>query len=107
MIDITPTENFPKSYWGLNCPLQMWGDAKSGWRVVNYMPRRETCGELDERITEKEMPQFCKNTASILRNLADLFDAMADGKIDYIYYPDKSIAEAIADAEKDRKEETK
>jgi hypothetical protein len=43
------------------------------------------------------MPQFCKNAAAVLRNLATLFELMADGKIDHIYYPDKDPDIAVAD----------
>lgn len=97
---VIPTDTWDETYWAFNCPLQMWGNAKEGWRVLNYMPRKEACKNLDEIVTLDEMPQFCRNSANILRNLAALFDTMADGKIDYIYYPDQSPEEAIAKREK-------
>lgn len=93
----TPTAERGGLYWAYNCPLQMHGNAKNGWRCVNYMPRKETCCDLEYRVTAAEMPQFCRNAAAILRNLAALFDAMADGKIDRIYCPDKDVAKAIAE----------
>ena len=92
--EVKPTDEWGGLYWAYNCPLQMWpGD--DGWRVVNYMPRKETCDSLDDRVSREEMPQFCRNAAIRLRNLAMLFDAMADGKIDTIYYPDETLEEAI------------
>jgi len=96
MSEVIPTNAWNELYWSYNCPLQMWGDAKGGWRVVNYEPRKERCVSLDVRVTAEEMPQFCRNAAIRLRNLADLFDAMADGKIDVIYYPDETVEAAIA-----------
>ena len=94
---VVPTEQWNGLYWAYNCPLQMWKDGERGWRVVNYMPRKETCDSIDERVTAEEMPQFCKNAAAVLRNLATLFELMADGKIDHIYYPDKDPDIAVAD----------
>ncbi len=96
------TEELDSLYWAYNCPLQMWarhedsGDENSpviGWRVLNYMPRKETCRDLGENLVPNEMPTYCKNAATVLRNLASLFDAMADGKIEGIYYPDEVIPE--------------
>lgn len=84
-----------KAFWLMNCPLQMWGDGGTSWRVINYMPRKETCCEFDERISADEMPAVCRNSAAVLRNLAALFDAMAEGKIDTIYYPGQTVEEAI------------
>lgn len=42
-----------------------------------------------------ELPQFCKNTAVVLRNLAALFEALGEGKIKTIYYPDETVEEAM------------
>lgn len=95
-LPITPTEEWNGLYWSYNCPLQMWGNARDGWRVLNYMPRKERCEYLEETLTAEEMPQFCRNAAVVLRNLADLFEAVADGTIDSIYYPDESVEMAIA-----------
>ena len=99
--EVIPTDEWDTGYWAFNCPLQMWGNAKDGWRVVNYMPRKERCSELDERVTVDEMPQFCRNASARLRNLASLFDAMADGKIDMIYYPDEVVEEAMQSKNED------
>lgn len=85
-------------YWAYNVPLQMWSkhknpdDKKSkieGWRVLNYMPRRQKCKFMDKTITPEEMPKYCKNAAKLLRNLADRFDKMAKNEIDNIYYHDE------------------
>lgn len=101
---IQPTEDWEDIYWGMNLPLQMWptgGDemgnanAPKEWRVLNYMPRKESCKGLESTVTEAELPQFCKNTAIILRNLANLFEALGERKIDTIYYPDQTVEEAM------------
>jgi hypothetical protein len=102
---VTPTEAWNELYWAYNVPLQMWGDAETGWRVVNYMPRKESCLSLEERVTKEEMPQFCRNAAIRLRQLAVLFEAMADGKIDIIYYPDEPLEDAIKETNERRNEE--
>ena len=92
------TDNYGSLYWSYNVPLQMWPtnedpeDEESkiiGWRVLNYMPRKERCCDLDEIITPDEMPAYCKNAAKLLRNLADRFDKMANKEIDNIYYHDE------------------
>lgn len=102
---VIPSEAWNELYWSYNCPLQMWGDADTGWSVVNYMPRKERCITLEERVTKEEMPQFCRNAAIRLRNLAALFEAMAEGKIDIIYYPDESLESAIKECNERRTEE--
>ena len=88
--EIKPTEEWDKSYWSYNCPLQMWKADDGGWRVLNYMPRKEMVKNIETIVTPNEMPQFCRNASARLRNLAALFDAMAKGDIDYIYYPDRN-----------------
>ena len=97
-------EEWNELYWSYNLPLQMWHNDDGTWSVVNYMPRKERIVTLGERVTKEELPDFCKNTGYILRNLADLFDALADGKIDAIYYPDKKVEDAILEREKEKEE---
>lgn len=99
--EVQPTDAWDGLYWSYNCPLQMWGNAEDGWRVVNYMPRKGSCIDMETRVTAEEKPRFCRNAAARLRNLANLFDAMADGKIETIYYPDETVEEAIAKQEED------
>lgn len=96
-------QNFDKLFWSYNCPLQMWHCDDDTWDVINYMPRKERIAALGEKVTKEELPSFCKNTACILRNLAELFDALADGKIDTIYYPDEKVKDAISEREKELK----
>ena len=93
------TENFDSLYWSYNCPLQMWPqhenpeDEKSkivGWRVVNYMPRKERCQDLGEEISPDELKNFCDNAAIILKNLAERFEKLGNREIDIIYYPDET-----------------
>ena len=95
-------EKWGKLFWEFNCPLQMWHHDDDTWSIVNYMPRKERIVTLGMHVTKEELPDFCKNTAYILRNLADLFDALADGKIDTIYYPDEKVEDAILEREKDK-----
>jgi len=90
-------------YWTYNCPLQMWPsgtESKQVWRVVNYMPRKEAADEMETKVTETDLAAFCGNASKTLRNLADLFDALGRREIDTIYYPDKTVAEAIRDRSK-------
>ena len=93
------TEKFDELYWSYNCPLQMWQCGDGTWRVINYMPRKERIVTLDERVTREELPSFCEKAARTLRNLADLFDALGDGKINTIYYPDEKVEDAILSRE--------
>lgn len=97
-------ENFDELFWEYNCPLQMWHRDDGTWSVVNYMPRKERIVTLGMHVTKKELPVFCKNASYILRNLADLFDALADGKINTIYYPDEKVEDAILEREKEVEE---
>lgn len=99
-----PTEEWNGLFWAYNLPLQMWGNDEDGWRVLNYMPRKERCQYLESSVTKEELPQFCKNTAMILRNLADLFETLGRGEIKLVYYPDELPAEAIKGAKEDADE---
>ena len=99
---VVPLADWDKIYWSCNLPLQIWKRDDGAWSIVNYMPRKECCVSLDEHISDADRPQFCRNTAAILRNLAALFDAAADGQLDHIYYPDKPVAVAIAETEENR-----
>lgn len=93
-------ERWPEIYWAYNVPLQMW-DNEQGARPLNYMPRRERCSNLEESVSREDLPAYCRNAAKVLRNLAALFDAMAEGKIKHIYYPNKTVEEAIKDEAED------
>jgi hypothetical protein len=96
---VIPLEDWGELYWAFNLPLQIWKSDDGTWSIpANYIARKDRCSTLDEHVSDADRPQFCRNAAAILRNLADLFDAVADGKLDYIYYPEKPVAEAIAEA---------
>lgn len=97
--DLENQGKFDKGFWAFNCPVQMFPLDNGTWRILNYMPRKERIVELGKTVTKEELPGFCKNTAHILRNLANLFDALGDGKIDTIYYPDEKVEEAILEKE--------
>ena len=85
-------------YWAYNLPLQMWPiredpeNEKSEiieYNILNYMPRKSSCAMMENEIDLEHIPRYCRNTAKLLRNLANLFEALAEKKIDTIYYPDK------------------
>lgn len=102
---VVPLADWSEGYWLFNLPLQIRRRIDGTWHIpANYMARKERCVSLDSHVSDADRPQFCRNSAAILRNLADLFDAAADGQIDYIYYPDKAVAEAIAEAAENRRE---
>lgn len=82
----------------MNLPVQVWGHISAKPRFVVYMPRKETCFDMEGEEVEDKFA-FAKDTAIILRALADKWDAWADGKIDTIYYPCKPMAEAVAEWE--------
>ena len=100
---VVPLADWDKIYWAYNLPLQIWKSGDGTWSIVNYIPRKECCASLDEHVSDADRPQFCRNTAAVLRNLAALFDAAAAGQLDHIYYPDKPVAEAIAEAAEKRR----
>ncbi len=112
-MNIIPTENFPEKFWAYNLPLQICADESDDepedeesklYRILNYMPRKHEVCNIEEAMTKEEMQAFCKNSAEILRNLAGLFDAFAEGKIDLIYYPDKPVSKAIEQFTKNSQE---
>ncbi len=108
---ITPTENFSEEFWAYNLPLQIY-EAESDdeledeesklYSILNYMPRKDGVCDIDALMTKEEMQTVCKNSAEILRNLASLFDAFAEGKLEHIYYPDKPVSEAIEEFSKNK-----
>lgn len=102
-LNLQPTEEWQDIFWGYNLPLQMW-QSEGGHRPLVYMPRKEVVKSLEVVITPEELPKFCQNTAVILRNLADLFEALGEGKIKTIYYPDQTVAEAIKSREEDEED---
>jgi len=102
---VVPLADWCEGYWLFNLPLQIWRQDDGTWHIpANYMARKERCASLDEHVSDADRPQFCRNTAAILRNLADLFDAVADGQLDHIYYPNKPVSEAIAETAEKRAE---
>jgi hypothetical protein len=89
-------------YWSYNLPLQAWPrreddeDENSpivGYRILNYMPRKERCEslEIEELLGEQTQEEFFEAAADHLENLAKLFRNLAKKEIDTIYYPDKGM----------------
>ena len=86
------------TYWIYNLPLQVWPRYKDpdnekseivGWRILNYMPRRQSCTlvDLEEELQEQTEEEFFNTAASVLENLAGLFRKLAKKEKDFIYYP--------------------
>ena len=97
------TDTFGEIFWGYNLPLQICEDESGGISVLNYMPRKNCVEWFDCLVGEEERRVFCHNTAAILRNLAMLFEAFGDGKIDIVYYPDEPPERAVIEAERERR----
>jgi hypothetical protein len=68
-----------------NLPLQLHRMSSGATRYLNYMPRRDAVAWDEDLLT----PLFLSEASKTLRNLADLIDAYAAGKIDCVYYPDQ------------------
>jgi len=85
--------DWDKLFWSFNLPLQMWPSEGGGHRFLNYMPRKERFVEVDNRVTDKELPAFCQTAANHFRHMANLFEALGRGEIDTIYYHDQGLDE--------------
>lgn len=92
-IEIFKSKTFDDVFWAFNLPLQIGVEEDEKYPVLVYMPRKERCMWLS--VPKEEIIPLCKSTANILRNLAKLFDAVAEGKEITIYYPDETLEEAI------------
>ncbi len=110
-MNIIPTENFSEEFWAYNLPLQIFKNESDDpsedeelklYSIVNYMPRKDSVCDIEEVMTKEEVQTVCKNSAEILRNLAGLFDAFAEGKLEHVYYPDKPVSEAIEEFSKNK-----
>lgn len=91
-----------KLYWAYNLPLQVWprhrdpDDEDSpviGWRVLNYMPRKERCEDLDlaEILGEQTREEFFESAARHLENLARLMREAAADTEKHVYYHDEGM----------------
>jgi hypothetical protein len=94
-------------YWAYNLPLQVWPNHEDpddedskiiGSRILNYMPRKERCCDLDldEARGSESREEFLLNAAVHLENLAKQFRDAAvvekeTGNIPLIYYHDKGL----------------
>lgn len=90
-------------YFAYNLPLQLWRESK-GIQVLNYMPRKETCKYLSDRVPQELSEKFCERTAEIFENFAKLIRAFGKGQINHVYYPDSNLEEQIKENQKDREE---
>lgn len=91
-----------KLYWAYNLPLQVWPkhadpeDENSpviGARVVNYMPRKERCCDLDleEVLGEQTREEFFETAALHLENLGRLMRAAGKDPSAHVYYHDAGM----------------
>lgn len=91
-----------KLYWAYNLPLQVWPRHENSEdesspvvdaRLVNYMPRKECCGELllSEAIGDQSREEFFEDAARHLENLARLMRIAAKDPKATIYYHDEGM----------------
>ena len=85
-------------YWAYNLPLQAWPNEDGSIRILNYMPRKESCSHPDDSIPASERKAFFDTAAAKLENLAKLMRLFADGQIDHVYYHNTKPVDAIAEA---------
>lgn len=90
-------------YWAYNLPLQVSPIRKDdedesssivGYRILNYMPRKERCEILDieDVIGEQTQEEFFESAAQHFENLAKQFRKLAKKEIDTVYYHDEGMA---------------
>ena len=93
-----------KTYWTYNLPLQVWPKHEDpedentpvvGARILNYMPRKERCCELElEEVLEGETrEEFFENAAMRLENLAKLMRKAGKDPAMCVYYHDEGMEE--------------
>ncbi len=73
-----------------NLYVQAWRNEDGSVRVVNYMPRKESCAEM-ELTSDEATPEMWEQTARYLENLAKLVREFAAGKRDHVYYHDDGM----------------
>lgn len=88
-------------YWAYNLPLQLWPKREdeedegpvTGYRILNYMPRKESCITLDweEAVEGETREEFLEHAALVLENLARLFRKAKTDPNMHIYYPDEGM----------------
>lgn len=83
----------PNPYFTYNLPLQVWPSESGGDRILNYMPRKETCRslDLDECRGEQSRADFLNEAAMHLENLARLMRAAAADPTLNVYYHDEGF----------------
>lgn len=90
-------------FWAYNLPLQVWpkhedpDDENSpvvGARLVNYMPRKERCCDLDldeDLLGGQTREEFFETAALYLENLARLMREAAKDAAKMVYYHDEGL----------------
>ena len=74
----------------MNLPVQAFREDGVVSFVV-YVPRKQRFYEDNEERTPQEASAVAHDAAKLLRNLALLMDAFAEGLIDSVYYPDEIV----------------
>lgn len=94
--------NKNRLYWAFNLPLQVWPkhqdpeDKSSpvvGTHVLNYMPRKERCENIDleELLGEQTREEFFESAALRLENLARLMRQAGGDATMHVYYHDAGM----------------
>lgn len=89
-------------YWSFNLPLQVWPEHADpedenspviGTRIVNYMPRKERCCDLDLEDVQGEQTreEFFETAALHLENLARLMRVAGKDPSAHVYYHDAGM----------------
>lgn len=90
------------AYWTFNLPLQLWPEngedeegPVTGYRILNYMPRRERCEtlRLEDCLGDQTKEEYLEQAALVFENLAKLFRQAKKNPEYHIYYPDETPEE--------------
>lgn len=104
-------EDIGRTHFAFNLPLQMWFEKDEetdeiSCRMLNYMPRKEQVCDLQlselydgKMPTKEQFRDFCDTTIAIYKNLIRKFEALRDGKIDTVYYPNSDTETEIRSSE--------
>lgn len=91
-IDKDPQKN--SLYWAYNCPLQYWpannddGEYRPS-HILNYMPRKHRCEEIELHLLDEQThEEFFNTAADKLENLAKLMRRAAKDPSFTVYYHD-------------------
>lgn len=80
-------------YWEYNVPLQYWPESVADGEtvpshIINYMPRKSACREMELDLGEQTHEEFFNTAADKLENLAKLMRRAAKDPSFHVYYHD-------------------